>query len=263
MADNRGLTGRGKAWEMLNSWWILLSFFVLSWIGFFYIGIKAKQKKWYLAGAVFFLLQFVLLLAAPNVKSTAYDIAMVIFFSAYIVGIILSFRARKEYLICRDIMLNARFEEQKTQRLRETVMRNYRDQGIENMQATKEDSFTEVVRAAMREGESPKPEEQPKPQAETREQISKETQEEVPRLDINACSELALSELPGVSVAAAKKAVAYRTEHHGFSDVDDFYAAVGMKPHFIVRLEDRLTCGPYVPPESVGQKTGTGRKLDF
>lgn len=238
-------------------------FFVLSWTGFFYIGIKAKQKKWYLAGVVFFLLQFVLVLAAPSVKSTAYDVAMIIFFSAYIAGIILSFRARKEYLICRDIILNARFEEQKIQRLRETVMRNYRDQGIENVQATKEDSFTKVVRAAMREGEAPKPEEQSKLRAETQEQTSEEIQEKVPLLDINACSELALSELPGVSVVAAKKAIAYRTEHSGFFDVDDFYAAVGVKPHFIVRLEDRLTCGPYTPPESVGQKTGTERKLDF
>lgn len=273
MADKRGITGRGKGWEWRNSLWIVFSFWAMSWIGFFYIGTKAKRKKWIVMGVIFGLLQTVPLVVAEE-GSLAYDAMMYLFFFAYIAGIVLSFRSKKEYLICRDVLLNASLDEQADEKLRETVMQSYREQGVQIDKTV--DPVTEAVRAAM----EPQPETSSKaapelPKAGAPEpQKAKvsgqpETDEKVSILDINACTEEELSALPGVSVAAAKKAVAYRAEQNGFSDADDFYRAAGLKPHFIAQLEGRLTCGTYQAADGTAgaaeqANTGNrGRKLDF
>ncbi len=54
MADNRGLTGRGKAWEMLNSWWILLSFFCVELDWLFLHWDKGKAEEMVFGGCRIF-----------------------------------------------------------------------------------------------------------------------------------------------------------------------------------------------------------------
>lgn len=61
---------------------------------------------------------------------------------------------------------------------------------------------------------------------------------EIKRVDINNCSEQDLTELPGISVIMAKKAVKKREEIGGFKDVEDFFTFLQIKPH----MQENLVC---------------------
>ncbi|KHF31919.1 hypothetical protein CM49_05843 [Paenibacillus sp. P1XP2] len=49
-------TNRGKAWELVNSWWVLLTlvpFGLLSFISFLYIGMRVKNQRWKIYGFIY------------------------------------------------------------------------------------------------------------------------------------------------------------------------------------------------------------------
>lgn len=278
-----GITGRGMGWEFFNSWWILLSFFALSWIGFFIIGRRARQKKWIVMGIIFCLLQFVLFFFIPKSNTMMKDIIMTIWCAAYIAGIILSFALRKKYLICRDVLLNARIAEKDDQQLRASVVRDYEKQGVQGARTTVDsnDVLTAAVRAAVQPDvlaeEDPKKRETAVSSHASQATVPQTTgQPAQPPFDINNCTEQEMSGLSGVSVAQAKKAIEYRRMHGGFSTVDEFFQTIALKPHFVVQLEGELICGQYRQEDSVMQQAGSapnktkdvsdakpGRKLDF
>jgi hypothetical protein len=60
------------------------------------------------------------------------------------------------------------------------------------------------------------------------------------KIDINNCSEIELTELPGVSIVIAKKAIKRREELGGFKSVDEFLSFIELKPHMESRLRNRI-----------------------
>ena len=60
------------------------------------------------------------------------------------------------------------------------------------------------------------------------------------RLDINNCSEIELTELPGVSIVLAKKAIKKREEIGGFKSTDEFLKFLKLKPHMENQLRQRI-----------------------
>lgn len=58
------------------------------------------------------------------------------------------------------------------------------------------------------------------------------------KVDINNCSEIQLTELPGVSIVYAKKVIKKREEIGGFKSVDDFFLFLRLKPHMINQLRE-------------------------
>lgn len=60
------------------------------------------------------------------------------------------------------------------------------------------------------------------------------------KLDINNCSEIELTELPGISIVLAKKAIKHREEIGGFKSVDDFFKFIKLKPHMENQLRNRI-----------------------
>ena len=60
-------------------------------------------------------------------------------------------------------------------------------------------------------------------------------------VNINTCTQEELMKLPGVSVAMAMKAIAYREEHGGFETVDAFVDYLALKPHFAVQIFEKTT----------------------
>ena len=60
-------------------------------------------------------------------------------------------------------------------------------------------------------------------------------------VNINTCTQEELMKLPGVSVAMAMKAIAYREEHGGFETVDAFVDFLALKPHFAVQIFEKTT----------------------
>ena len=59
----------------------------------------------------------------------------------------------------------------------------------------------------------------------------------VDRIDINTATEEEIAAIKGLTLIDAKKAVAYRTEHGGFRNTDEFFDAIGAKPHIIAHLD--------------------------
>ena len=86
------VTRRGLLWEILNSWWIILSFCGLSFISFFYIGNKSRTTKWKVTGILYFLVYVVALTCIATLPfGTLSNIAVVVWLASLLIGLIQSF----------------------------------------------------------------------------------------------------------------------------------------------------------------------------
>ena len=80
-------------------------------------------------------------------------------------------------------------------------------------------------------------------------QIQKtEPASETDMLDINKASEEEFANLPGLTVVDAKRAINARENNGKFNTKDEFYAAINIKPHILVKIDDLIV---------VGQDTGS------
>lgn len=253
MKTKPGITGRGISWEILQSWWIALSFIALSWIGFFYITFKTKQRKWRNLAILFTVLQLGFFIGIGIAQQLKLNIIVIIFVSiwliAYFAGIIVSFIVRKEYLICLDVLEESDTDKKKTQVLKNKIVSEYREEGIIDKMPTHDDK------------------------------VKIKTDKEQPKtdtfvdngnaiIDINTCSELDFINLPGFNTLMAKEAVAYRKAHDGFSSIDEFFNVLNIKPHLIAQIQNKITCGFAKKKDKLdihmnGQQDKPNRKLDF
>lgn len=80
------------------------------------------------------------------------------------------------------------------------------------------------------------------PERNTYEQNKTETVRTSPSnlLDINNCSEIEITELPGISIVMAKKIVKKRDEIGGFKTIDDFFIFIKLKPHMETQLREKI-----------------------
>lgn len=98
------VTKKGSAWEWQHSLWILWTFTVaLNWVAFLYIGMRAKQPKWTIAGLVYavpFVLLFALDKPSANSDMFAYawtwDVVALVLLG--VASILHAFVVRGEYL---------------------------------------------------------------------------------------------------------------------------------------------------------------------
>ena len=63
-------------------------------------------------------------------------------------------------------------------------------------------------------------------------------------VDVNTATAAVLSALPGLDADWARHILEVRAARRGFSDVDDFAAAVRLYPQQLARLRDHVTFGP-------------------
>lgn len=218
-------SNHGFLWKLLNSWWIIPSFFFMACVGFFYIGKKAKKKIWTITGVLYLVVLAVLFYLDGKYNSTkAFTNAIAIF---YIVGIIHSFYVRGEYL--RIICAND-----------EIVP----PQPLEMESVLSHSVMSETANEFL------------KPNKEMEHMMSKTI------IDINSCEEKDFTSLPGVSIVMAKRAITYREEHNGFSSKEEFYDTIQLKPHFIVQVQELVECSP-LNNQAIPKEESTGRKLDL
>lgn len=170
----------------------------------------------------------------------------------YISGIILSFYYRKKFLIRMRIDQERNITQLEYDNFREQIAKEFNEKRIsENSNLNQledfEDAFQKEKLAIKNTNKRKKNKKHP-------------MENSVP-IDINSCNTKSLSELPGVTMILAKKAVKYRKENNGFISVEEFYEVVGLKPHFIAQISDKLICNsPEIPPTS---DTKVGRSLDL
>ena len=82
------------------------------------------------------------------------------------------------------------------------------------------------------------------------------------RINLNAATEQELANLPGISIALAKRAVELREQNGSFSSVHDFNQRVGLKPHHAVQIEN-LAFAESILPTVTPVENKKGRVLDI
>lgn len=259
-----------KEWEQSNSRWVYLTYFWFTApFAFFHIGRKGKKKEWTLVGwAYMIILAFMIYIDDENSEemSDAYGGALL---ALLVVGIVLAYRFKKEYLIRLDLLQREDQQSAEDERLRQRVAQDlFKDKSRSNAAAKpkrKSDPVRKPVQA----------ETAPAPQALYEEPVAKPEPAVYAGspLDINSCTAEELSQLPGVSIIQAKKAVKHRQEQGGFASEDEFYQILALKPHFIVQVADKIVCQPYAaaPAPHSGDPAGpaanggqsVGRQLDL
>ena len=81
------------------------------------------------------------------------------------------------------------------------------------------------------------------------------------KLDVNNCSEIELTELPGISIVIAKKAIKRREEIGGFKSIDEFLSFIKLKPHMENQLRELIKTEKM--KGSLYQKKYNERSVDF
>jgi hypothetical protein len=89
-------------WQLVHSWWILLTFtFLFNGIAFFYIGSKVNNKRWSMYGVMYsfpFIFMIIAVIIDPEIGLIA-GIAVSSLYLGTFSSIIHAFRVRKEFLI--------------------------------------------------------------------------------------------------------------------------------------------------------------------
>ena len=83
----------------------------------------------------------------------------------------------------------------------------------------------------------------PKTQNNTATSDEKNKPQPIQKLDINNCSEIELTELPGISIVLAKKIIKKREEAGGFKSLDEFFIFLNLKSHFVEQLQYKVKVG--------------------
>lgn len=264
------ITKKGTKWEILNSWWILLSFFLMGWIGLLYVGITTKKRTWIIWGVIYCA---VLNTGLALFNTFNQNVLTAILMVYWIGSIIHSFIIRKEYLIRREAILDSPDEKIKNWQYKQKIQNEYRTSTVDTnniqYQTSKEAEAARQIRLA-EENRTVELNQEAKQKAlhqhfdQTKTEnvtinkqqngklstVNSNTDQTHQALDINNCSESQLEELPGVSLVMAKKAIAYRESKAGFTSVDDFYECITLRPHFIAQISDKIKCGEYKKTET-------------
>ena len=81
------------------------------------------------------------------------------------------------------------------------------------------------------------------------------------KLDINNCSEVEMTALPGISIVMSKKVIRKREEIGGFKSVEDFFLFLKIKPHIEKQLRDKICVKKMVKTKKV--ELNQERKIDL
>jgi hypothetical protein len=229
----KSITSKRKAWELLNSGWILwtiLTFGTLNFVSFFYIAYKVKQKKWTLWGLLYSI-PFILLMTVGETVSSEHwlhNIITLLHLVMWPISIFHAFRIRAEYLVRLEMYQSVKKRDM--EQLRKEIASEY---------------------GGMSSPKSLVPVKQPE----------LDDHEHVAPIDLNAATEQELAAVPPLGIILAKKALAKREELGGFYSIDHFGEELGLKPHVLERVR------PYVKVDSkveqVMEEDATGRIVDF
>lgn len=85
------------------------------------------------------------------------------------------------------------------------------------------------------------------------------------KIDINLCTQAELTNLPGVGVSQAMRAMEYREKNGEFRSVDEFVELLQIKPHFAVQLFTLAVAGQNAPAGDINtsESQPVRRRIDF
>lgn len=296
------VTNRGIVWEYLHSIWILwvivIGFFgFFNWPAFFYVAFRARNKKWAILGAVY-LAPFVIAIVISSVQGSNSPITglwVLLLFASWVASIVHAFLIRREYLVRLDVhqraqVLRAERADEKYRHLREEVTRQSGLAALSSpplraagnsvgFMASEPAALSNTTLPAMLPPVPVAPSTPLQPRSSTPvntsfspsttlQPLSAPVSPSLPLqpgmevVDVNSASEATLAQLPGVGVILAKQALAQREAQGGFKSVDEFGAALQLKPHILERIRPLVVVStPSTTPQPHSRPLG--RRIDF
>ena len=237
------ITNMGKRWEWLNSFWLIWMFtFMFSWVAFFWIGTRTKQKKWILSGCLYLVFCFVLPTFGTYIKGTVFaNIITAMFIFAWIASVVHTALSRKEYLIRREAVI--KIQSEASIAYREKLQADYANQSSVDNQKINQ----------YYDDQTPSFDKQ---QVHIEPSLSSEKLIEK-KINLNIASEQEISLLPGVGVVLAKKAVILRQmQAGGFASVNDFCDKLSLMPHFTVQIQKLTFVSPLEIKKPIQENKG-------
>lgn len=260
-------TRRGLIWEVLNSWWIILSFFGFPFLSFFYIGSKTKTKKWKITGLIYLIVYVISLVAMVIVPlGKISTIIVFIWLLILLAGFVHSLLSRKEYLMRRDYILSNGIEDKELQDMKKQIRKEYK--GKDFIGSSGNDThFDSTYHSNMGyrdyETVSNKPEKNPFEGENYDESIVKNNEDILDKskyvsyskknkqtnnntsnnnlININSCSVEELLQLPGVDEQIAQKAVSLREMMGGFNSVQEFIDMTHIDVQYVSQIREKST----------------------
>lgn len=264
------VTKKGVTWELKKSLWVIWSFiFLLNGVGMYHVGKKVKVKKWRNYGLLYTAATWIGMIVGSEFKgSILEDIGFTVSLIVWIGGIIHCFRIRKECLVRLELLEEQKTEQIETDNLKIKIAKEYGINNIKENRDLKVDiKHSDLVKEQSNNVEKentipPLPKARAIPPVIPKIEVTNNSMklEENILIDINTCSEIELSELPGIGLILAKKAVNLRGSRNGFSSVDEFIQELGIKSHSIERLKMKICC---IQTRSVENIKTSGRMVDF
>ncbi|KAB2952685.1 helix-hairpin-helix domain-containing protein [Heliorestis acidaminivorans] len=270
---------------------------IFNWISFLYIGFRAKQKKWMLYGLAYAIPFMIMMMADANesLSELGATLALLIFLISLIHGFIArkEYLLRLEALQESKGQRMAEMKEKIASQYNPNGVTVETDSGATNSSVNRQvDSSASHPVSAPKESITLPPKEvekitpkvndfdllppvqgpyanksteSPKPQnsvktvpSKIEEREEKAKKEEKQLLDLNQASVDELASLPGIGPILAKKAVQVRESQQGFRQLEDFAAALQLKPHIVERIR------PMVTIKALSRRQGrSGRVVDY
>lgn len=217
------LERKSKAWRLLQSWWIVLSFIpLLPWLPFLYIAARTKKNSWAVWSLVYAIPNFIFFFTDYPHESSAYDMVLAASMMSTVVAIIHSFVIRKEYL--------NRLEFKSEYGTGVGTEREITSGETASLNSSREiPNFREVPNAAI--------------PLQNHQHGNKEKDgrnSNVP-LNINLASEEELADLPGIGILLSKKAIYHRQRNGQYTTLGEFFELLQLKDYEIHRLVPLLT----------------------
>lgn len=242
--------------KLLNSVWILFSFIGGAWIGFLIIGKRAKEPKWIKLSLIYAIGlwgTFLIGMCTPSGSDIGTAFGMT-WMGLILVSIVHSFVVNRKYLICREILEDAKQDQKDQEKLKEEIVQHYKQKGIITNNNIKRETAEEtpiITKAEPQKGSVTK----------VQNEILQEKLDDG-KVNINTCTEAELAKLPGISVVVAKKAIEYRNIQNGFLSIEEFYAIADVKPHFVVQLNDLIVCEDGTTSQRMKKETDSNAKTN-
>src|SRR5690625_4688916 len=199
-------------WKILNSLWVLVTFVPLglvAYIGFFFIGIRANNRKWLVTGFIYLILimgSFVMT-GTFDTEHIMSNIGVGILLTAWFSYMIHSFAVRQQYL---NIVFRRKV---------------HYEHGL-NTQVSKQ-----VVDVSEMKEQQAKQTQLQNKKVENKEKQQKLTPPQV--ININKATEEEISTLPSIHPFLAKNIVKAREKVNQFESIEHLATVVNIKPHIL------------------------------
>ncbi|MFD1449762.1 MULTISPECIES: ComEA family DNA-binding protein [Oceanobacillus] len=210
------ITPLGKKWEYLHSIWILWLIFpfgFLSFISFYYISLRVRKLKWFIAGSIYALLviQFFVVDEFYPKESFIYDASVMLILGGWIAAWINAVISRKTYLqlLVKQTKSEARRMSAPSYDIQETYSL---DPSAESSQSV----------------DTPKPVEEP---------INYNTSLPAEKVNMNTAAQKEIAAIPSLGNILAGQIVEIRKRRGPFHNFSHFVELMDIKPHILAKAK--------------------------